>query len=135
MFARNHSRLHTFILLAFVYQMNVCPCGDLGHNGWYQLAKSYLAPQSSASDLQDSLNSFAVGSSDSHECDEAELAYLVDERVNLESLRGHLTTGHLANTEKPDLQVSYLFSSTAQSDAQQTLAAREMCAQLQVFLL
>jgi hypothetical protein len=32
--------LRTFVLAAFVHQLNACPCGCLEQNGWYQAIRS-----------------------------------------------------------------------------------------------
>jgi hypothetical protein len=37
---RTTPRLRTFILAAFVHQLNACPCGCLEQNGWYQAIRS-----------------------------------------------------------------------------------------------
>jgi hypothetical protein len=40
---RTTRRLRTFLLAAFVHQLNACPCGCLEQNGWYLAVRSLAA--------------------------------------------------------------------------------------------
>jgi hypothetical protein len=43
---RTTRRLRTFVLIAFVHQLNACPCGCLEQNGWYLAMRSLVASAS-----------------------------------------------------------------------------------------
>ena len=135
MSAKDHRRLHILVLVMFLYQMNVCPCGHLEHNGWYQLAKSYLTPPAVTSDLEDSLLGFSFRSGGSHDCEESELAYLAVQRGNRDLLRDSVAIGNLTSAEQTQLISSPPVGLAFQSEAPKTLLALEMRAELQVFLL
>ena len=128
-------RLHTLVLVAFVYQLNVCPCGHLEHNGWYLLAKSYLAPPTLASGWHDSINAWSFDSARSFDCEETELTYLVDQRVVLDLLMDSVPNGHIISAGQTDLIFKSPGNTAFQSEAPTALLALEMRAQFQVFLL
>ena len=61
---------HVFLLVAFVYQLNVCPCGNLEHNGWYQLGKSLLQATSLTAEARQEHDSRHSGlAADDFHCD------------------------------------------------------------------
>ena len=135
MLANRQLRLHAFVMVAFVYQMNVCPCGNLEHNGWYQLAKLCLQPQAIVSASQHSTNGASNGSEAPLDCDSNELTYVVDVRVNVESLKVTARMCSLKSTEHTDPTTSALSSIDFLLDALKTPLAPELRAELQVFLL
>ena len=135
MFAHRQLRLHAFVLVAFVYQMNVCPCGHLEHNGWYQLAKSCLEPQPKVSAPQESSDVLSVDSEAPLDCDSDELTYIADQRVNFDSLTVTTRLAYLKIADQTDPKASSLSRFAFLSEESNTRTAPELRAKLQVFLL
>lgn len=70
--------LNSILLLAFVHQLNACPCGCLEHNGWYQLGMSWLSGESKAIALISSADASTSDLSDADsDCDDLDFEIYV----------------------------------------------------------
>ena len=127
--------LSTFLLMAFVHQLNACTCGSLEHNGWYQLGKSWIADAA----VFDGILSPSPHSNDniqSDDCDgELILVYLPAGRLNVDfEGKVNATVGATPCHVRSDVYAGQI-GNVAHGAALMEHHAAGVCAWLQVFLI